>query len=104
MMSFFVGTTKLKEILMATKKKVVKKVETKKSRVSPEVPKSNVRFVRYNELNDGDAFLYEGKLWIKMDICDQDAICLDKDTGYESCLCDEIVEPVDITINWKRRN
>ena len=84
---------------MGTKKKV-----EKKSRVSPEIPSQNVRFVTYEDLNDGDAFLMKGKLWMKFDVDDQEAVCLNEGGEHDCCLCDEIVEPVDITITWKRRN
>jgi len=74
----------------------------KTSRVSPVVPKRSVRQPLYDDLNNGDAFLYEGALYVKVDTDDQQAI--DLDTGYiEDSLCGKIVVPVNITVKWSRK-
>lgn len=83
---------------MATKKKVVKK-----SRVSPALPAQDRRFVKYEDLKDGEAFLLDGKLWIKFDVGDQEGFELNNSGNWDVLLCDKVVEPVDITINWKRK-
>lgn len=81
---------------MAAKKKV-----KKKSRVSPPITDNN-NYVDYANLENGDCFLYLGNLWMKFDVEDQEAVNLD--TGDNDCLlCDKMVIPVDITINWKRK-
>ncbi len=83
------------------KKKVVKKIVPKKSRVNPPIPNTN-EYVDYSDLNNGNCFLYKGSLWMKFDLDEQEAINLD--TGeQDSYLCEKMVLPVDITINWKRR-
>lgn len=72
------------------------------SRVNPPIKKSDEKFERYGDLEDGDAFIMNGALWVKINTCDQEALNLDNGR-YEDCLCEQIVIPVDITINWKRK-
>jgi len=72
------------------------------SRVSPTVPAIPPKYVQYDGLNNGDAFLYNGALYMKCENCEQEAINLD--TGIvQTDLCEEIVEPVSITIGWTRK-
>jgi hypothetical protein len=79
-----------------------KKVPVKKSRVSPVIPTNDARFTSYKDLNNGDAFLWKGALYVKCESCDQEAI--DMETGYVmDGVCDTIVEPVSITITWKKK-
>ena len=73
----------------------------KTSRVSPAIS-NNPIFVEYNELENGDAFLYLGKLWMKCEVGDQEAINLE--TGcIEEDMCDEKVEKVNVSIAWTRK-
>jgi len=81
-------------------KKVTKKAV--KSRINPAVPKTNIEYVKYEDLANGDCFLLRDNLWIKCDHDDQEAINL-KNGDYDCCLCDEIVIPVNVTINWERK-
>lgn len=72
------------------------------SRVSPSVDKIPPKFIQYDALRNGDAFLHEGALWMKCENCEQEAINLD--TGRtQNDMCDCVVEPVNITIKWTRK-
>lgn len=72
------------------------------SRVSPPISKTSPRYIQYDDLQNGDAFLYEAALFMKCENTDQEAI--DLDTGFiRDCMCAFIVEPVDITISWKKK-
>ncbi len=77
-----------------------KKTDT--SRVSPPI---NVRAtgITYGTLDDGDAFIYQGRLCFKIDVCDQEGVRLDKSGEYFTDLCEEVVLPVDIKITWKAK-
>lgn len=72
------------------------------SRVSPPVEAISPKFIQYDTLHNGDAFLYAGALWMKCDNCEQEAI--DLNTGsVRTEMCEEIVEPVSITVKWSRK-
>jgi len=80
-----------------------KKKNVGKSRINPVVPKTeSPKYVKYEDLDDGDCFLMRGNLWMKSDMDNQEAINL-SNGDFDCCLCDEIVIPVDVTINWQRR-
>lgn len=73
-----------------------------KSRVSPPIKATPPKYTQYDALHNGDAFLRGGGLFMKCDNCEQEAI--DLDTGYiQTDMCEEIVEPVDIQITWKKK-
>lgn len=80
----------------------LKKV-VKKSRINPAVPKTSFEYVKYEDLDDGDCFLMRGDLWMKSEMDDQVAVKLD-DGDFDCCLCDEIVIPVNVTINWRKND
>lgn len=82
-------------------KRVTKKV-VKKSRINPAVPKTIIEYTKYEDLADGDCFLLRGILWIKTEMDDQNAINL-SNGDYDRNLCDEIVVPVNVTINWEKK-
>ena len=74
----------------------------KKSRVTPTIPQENIKYPLYDNLQDGDAFLFQGALFVKCENSDQQA--LDLDTGYiEENMCGKVIEPVDIVITWKKK-
>lgn len=73
------------------------------SRVSPAIALKPVG-VSYENLNDGDCFIYQKKLFIKMDIMDQEAISLDGNREWETNMCDKVIIPVDVKITWKVKN
>ena len=56
--------------------------------------------VDYSTLKSGSAFLYQGAIWIVVSDSDQGAVRLDNGE-YQSCLCGDIVVPVDATLTWK---
>lgn len=86
---------------MAVKKRVTKKTPKATPRVSPKIPQSNPDYTIYEELRNGDCFLLHGKLYMKRDTCDQEAINLeDGTTVYD--LCEDVVLPVNIKITWKK--
>ncbi|KKN73091.1 hypothetical protein LCGC14_0404000 [marine sediment metagenome] len=73
----------------------------KKSRVSPSIT-TLPKFVDYESLTNGDTFLYNGGLWMRCELYDQEAINIDNG-NIESCMCEAMVEPVDISITWKKK-
>ncbi len=75
-----------------------KKIDT--SRISPPISVKPTG-ITFEVLSDGDAFIYQGKLCIKMDMANQEGIRLDNSGDYFSDLCEEVVLPVDIKITWK---
>ena len=79
---------------MANKKEV--------SRVSPPISVRPIG-VDYAELGDGDAFIYGGRLYIKMEIFNQEGIGLSGGCQVLEDMCGKIVIPVDITIIWKEK-
>jgi len=76
-------------------------VKKNKSRVSPSIPISP-KLVDYDSLYNGDAFLYNGGLWMKCENEEQEAINLNNG-NIETYMCGSMVEPVDINIAWKRK-
>jgi len=59
--------------------------------------------LRYDDLQDGDAFIHDGDIWMKCDCDDQEAIRL-KDGVIKSDMCDEgAIIPVDINVTWTLR-
>lgn len=82
--------------------KAGKKTATEKSRVSPIVPVDDTIHIKYEDLANGDCFLWKGHLMMKWDFEDQEAIDLDSGEKQDY-LCEEIVIPVDIKIAWKRK-
>ncbi len=81
---------------------MAKKKTKPTSRVSPPIDKTPPKYVQYDDLQNGAAFLYAGALLMKCENSDQEAI--DLDTGHVTdCMCEYIVEPVDITIKWSRK-
>lgn len=74
----------------------------KTSRVSPALPKMAPKFVDYDTLTNGDAFIHEGQLCMKCENEEQEAINLDTGTMF-SDMCNRIVEPVNITVAWKKK-
>ena len=72
------------------------------SRISPPITKKVVG-VTYDNLDDGDCFILNEKLYIRMDVCDQEGILLEGGGGYEVDLCETVVIPVDIKITWKEK-
>ena len=82
------------------KKKDTKKKKKETPRISPPVPKGVIG-VLYEEIKDGDAFIYEGHLWMKWDTDDQRAYTLDGSGVWDCGLCGNPVIPVDIKITWK---
>ena len=76
-------------------------VKKKTSRVSPVIT-TNPKFVKYDSLQNGDAFLWESGLWMKCENMGQEAI--DLTTGeMEDDMCDKQVEKVNIQITWKKK-
>ena len=75
---------------------------TKKSRISPAIPKST-NGVEYADLDDGDAFIHNGKLYIKMDAHGQEGIGLGGGWDVLDDMCGIYVIPVDIQITWKEK-
>jgi hypothetical protein len=72
-----------------------------KCRVTPEVTETGT--VEFNDLDNGDAFICNGDVWMKCDIGNQDAIRL-RDGDMMDSLCDEgKLIPVDIQVTWKRK-
>lgn len=72
------------------------------SRVSPPPDKAPPKYIQYDGLQNGTPFLYGGALFMKCENTDQEAI--DLETGeVKDCMCDYIVEPVDIKITWTRK-
>ncbi|MBE3037081.1 MAG: hypothetical protein IMZ70_08400 [Candidatus Atribacteria bacterium] len=72
------------------------------SRVQPGVKSPNI-LVDYADLNDGDAFIHEKRLFIKFDYDDQEGVALDEDGGICYDMCGEMVLPVDIKIMWTKK-
>lgn len=83
-------------------KKVTKKV-VKKNRINPLVPKTELKYVKYEDLDDGDCFLMRGNLWMECEMDDQVAVELNNG-DFDCCLCDEVVIPVNVTINWEKKS
>lgn len=79
-----------------------KKTTAKTSRISPTVPTTNPDAIQYDDLADGECFILGGRLLIKQDVCDQEAIDLNGG-GYLEDLCGKIVIPVDIKVTWKKK-
>lgn len=82
--------------------KAKKKTAVKKSRVSPAVPNINPDVVKYEDLANGECFIYKSCLYMKWDYSDQEAFDLNGE-GMREDLCDEIVIPVDINVTWKNK-
>ena len=81
---------------MAAKKKVVKK-----ERINPPVtiwPEG----VMFEDMDVGDCFIWESRLLIKTDGPDQNAVDLLSGDTYDE-MCVWVVIPVDIEINWKKK-
>lgn len=76
-----------------------KKVE---SRISPPIVVPTVG-VTYESLDEGEAFIYKNKLYLKVDVGDQEGIRLDESGEYDYSMCDNVVLPVDIKITWKEK-
>ena len=77
------------------------KKKTSVSRVSPAIT-TNPKFVEYDSLRNGDAFLWENGLWMKCENMEQEGI--DLATGeMEDDMCDKMVEKVNITVTWSRK-
>ncbi len=74
----------------------------KTSRISPALPKIAPKLVDYGSLGNGDVFLHEGELCMKCENEDQEAIDLDTGDMYRY-MCERMVEPVNITIAWKKK-
>ena len=81
---------------------MAKKKPKPTSRISPPIDATPSKYVQYDDLQNGNAFLYEGSLFMKCENADQEAINLD--TGsMRDCMCECIIEPVDITVKWSRK-
>ena len=75
----------------------------KTSRVSPAIPSKNPDVIKYDDLSDGDCFLWNGHLMMKCDINDQEAFDLNNGS-YQDYMCNEgVIIPVDIQITWKKK-
>lgn len=74
----------------------------KTGRVSPAIPSKNLGNT-YDDLSDGDCFLWNGHLMMKCNVNEQEAF--DLDTGnYQEDMCDQgVIVPVDIQITWKKK-
>ena len=77
------------------------KATKKTSRVSPPVPTIKVG-IMYDELVNGECFIWKGCLMMKYDIDDQEAFNLDG-SEYKGNMCNEIIIPVDIKVTWTRK-
>jgi len=74
----------------------------KVSRISPAIPKKSKSMPLYDDLHNGDTFLFEGALFMKCENSEQEAI--DMDNGYiEEDMCGKVVEPVNIKIAWTQK-
>ena len=70
------------------------------TKVTPKIPTSN-RAVDYEDLEEGDAFLYTDGLYIKYDAGLQGGISLTNPTeDFLDDMCGKMVAPVDIEIKW----
>lgn len=79
-----------------------KKKKKPVSRVSPTIDAVPPKFTKYDDLKNGDAFLYAGALHMKCNNCEQEAI--DLDTGRVRIgMCREVVKPVNIKITWTKK-
>jgi len=75
----------------------------KTSRVSPSLPSKNLDITTYDDLVNGDCFLWEGCLMMKCDASNQEAFDLDSgDYGVDMCDKGAVI-PVDIEITWKKK-
>lgn len=78
------------------------KAKKKTSRVSPPIPVDDKKYSRYEDLTNGECFLWGGRLMMKWDVNDQEAYDLNGE-GYKDMMCDEVVIPVDVKITWKKK-
>lgn len=76
--------------------------KTKKSRISPKINIAIPNLPKFEDLEAGDCFILNNKLWIKDNSDDQTGICLE-DGNVEDGLCDEFVIPVDVEIKWTKK-
>lgn len=72
------------------------------SRISPVVLQTKAKFNSYDYMSNGDAFLWEGALYVKCESYEQEAINMDTGLVIDD-MCDKVVEPVDIVVTWKRK-
>ncbi len=69
-------------------------------KVTPKIPKPN-KAVDYEEISNGDTFLYTDGLYVKHDFGNQEAVSLMGEGLWVDDMCGELVVPVDIEIKWK---
>ena len=75
----------------------------KTGRVSPAIPSKNSDVTTYDDLGDGDCFLWDGRLMMKCDISNQEALDLNNGS-YQDDMCNGgVFIPVDVKITWKKK-
>ncbi len=56
--------------------------------------------VDYQDLADGDCFIWEKQLWIKCDYNDQEATCLDDGTMATDMCGHMVIQAIDVKVTY----